>query len=151
MTFQTDNHATPRLIIPALESVYATLSPLVVTYMRIIAGIAFLVHGWPKITNPMGAVGMVESLGFYPGALWSPLLAGTEVFGGMLLVLGLLTRPAAVATSIVLCVTTYFHWIVRSEGFPGAEKSLLWLGLTAYFAVHGGGRYSLDRLIGRQF
>lgn len=37
------------------------------------------------------------------------------------------------------------------DSAAGAEKSLLWLGLTVFFAVHGGGRLSLDRLIGRQF
>lgn len=148
MSFQTND---TRLIIPALGSLYAGLSPLVTTYMRVIAGAAFMVHGWPKINNPMGAVGMVEGLGFYPGAFWAPLLAGTEFIGGLLLLLGLLARPAAVATSIVLCVTTYFHWVANAEGYAGAEKSLLWLGLTLFFAVHGAGRFSLDRLIGRQF
>lgn len=140
-----------RYIIPKLQSLYAALAPLTVLYMRVICGIAFMVHGWPKITNPMGPVGMVESLGFHPGWLWAPLLAATEFLGGLLLVLGLLTRPAAVGTSIVLAVTVYFHWIVQAEGFSGAEKSLLWLGLTLYFAAHGGGKFSADRAIGKQF
>ena len=79
------------------------------------------------------------------------LLAATEFFGGLLLALGLLTRPAAFATSIVLCVTTYFHWVVQAEGFSGAEKSLLWLAITLYFVAHGGGRLSVDRAMGKQF
>ncbi|GHG25862.1 DoxX family protein [Paracoccus aerius] len=145
------NTTNTRLIIPGLQGLYAAVAPLTVLYMRVICGAAFMVHGFPKIMNPMGAVGMVEGLGFTPGWLWSPLLAGTEFLGGLLLVLGLLTRPAAVATSIVLCVTTYFHWVVQAEGFAGAEKSLLWLGLTLYFAAHGGGRLSLDRAWGKQF
>jgi putative oxidoreductase len=94
---------------------------------------------------------MVEGLGFYPGWLWAPLLAATEFFGGLLLALGLLTRPAALATSIVLCVTTYFHWVVQAEGFSGAEKSLLWLAITLYFVARGGGRLSVDRAMGKQF
>lgn len=150
MTDQTTG-ATSALIIPGLRSLYAALSPLSITFMRVIAGLTFIVHGLPKISNPMGAAGMVEGLGFYPGAFWSPLLAGTEFFGGILLLLGLLTRPAAVGTSIILCVTTYFHWVVQGEGFGGAEKSLLWLGLTLYFVAHGGGRWSVDRIIGKQF
>ena len=83
-----------RLIIPKLQGLYAALAPLTVLFMRLIAGITFMVHGWPKILAPMGAVGMVEGLGFYPGWLWAPLLAATEFFGGLLLALGLLTRPA---------------------------------------------------------
>lgn len=142
---------TRGLIVPQLKPLYALLSPISVTYMRVIAGIAFMVHGLPKISNPMGATGMVESIGFHPGWLWSPALAGTEFIGGLLLVLGLLTRPAALATSIVLLVTVYFHWIMKAEGYPGSELSLIWLGITLYFVAHGGGRWSLDRLIGRQF
>lgn len=145
------NTANTRFIIPGLQGLYAALAPATVLYMRLIAGIAFMVHGWPKIMSPMGAVGMVEGLGFHPGWFWSPLLAGTEFFGGLLLALGLLTRPAAFAVSIVLCVTTYFHWVVQAEGFGGAEKSLLWLAITLYFVAHGGGRLSLDRAIGKQF
>ena len=140
-----------RYIIPGLHGLYSALAPLSVLYMRIIAGVAFMVHGWPKINAPMGAVGMVEGLGFYPGWFWAPLLAATEFLGGLFLALGLLTRPAALATSIVLCVTTYFHWDVQAEGFAGAEKSLLWLAITLYFVAHGGGRLSVDRAIGRQF
>lgn len=148
----TDHNTThTRYIIPGLHGLYAALSPLSVLYMRVIAGVCFMVHGWPKINAPMGAVGMVEGLGFYPGWLWAPLLAATEFFGGLLLTLGLLTRPAALATSVVLCVTTYFHWVAQAEGFAGAEKSLLWLAITLYFVAHGGGRFSVDRAIGKQF
>lgn len=146
-----DTTTDTRFIIPKLQGLYAALSPLTVLYMRLIAGIAFMAHGWPKINAPMGAVGMVEGLGFHPGWFWAPLLAATEFFGGLLLTLGLLTRPAAFATSIVLCVTTYFHWVVQGEGFGGAEKSLLWLAITLYFVAHGGGRFSVDRAIGKQF
>lgn len=138
------------LVVPGLGRLYAALAPLAVLYMRLIAGGTFMLHGFPKLMAPMGAAGMVESLGFQPGWFWAPLLAVTEVFGGLLLALGLLTRPAAFATSIVLCVTTYFHWVAQAEGFAGAEKSLLWLAITLYFVAHGGGRLSLDRAIGRQ-
>lgn len=147
----THHDTNTRFIIPGLSGLYAALAPLTVLYMRVIAGVAFMVHGWPKINAPMGAVGMVEGLGFHPGWFWAPLLAATEFFGGLLLALGLLTRPAALATSIVLCVTTYFHWVVQAEGFSGAEKSLLWLAITLYFVAHGGGRLSVDRAIGKQF
>lgn len=144
-------HQSNGLILPQLKPLYGALAPLSVTYMRVIAGIAFMVHGLPKISNPMGAAGMVEGLGFHPGWLWSPALAITEFLGGLLLMLGLLTRPVAVATSIVLLVTVYFHWVAKAEGYAGSELSLIWLGITLYFVAHGGGRWSLDRIIGRQF
>lgn len=147
------NHGQPTetpYVIPQLRYVYDLLAPLSVLYMRVIAGIAFMAHGWPKIQNPTGAAGMVESLGFHPGWLFSITLSVTEFFGGLLLILGLLTRPVAVATSFVLLVTVYFHWIAKAEGYAGSELSLIWLGITLYFVAHGGGRLSLDRVIGRQ-
>lgn len=147
MSLRPDTH----YIIPSLGSVYAALSPYAETLMRIIAGLLLIVHGTPKIMNPFGATGMVESLGFYPGAFWSPLLSCTEFFGGILLTIGLLTRPAAFATMIVLLVTVYFHWIFRGEGLAGAEKSILWASILFYFVVHGGNRYSVDARLGKEF
>lgn len=47
----------------------------------------------------MKLVGMVESLGFVPGAFWAVLLAAKEFIRGILLVVGLLTRPAALAAT----------------------------------------------------
>ncbi|SEN58668.1 putative oxidoreductase [Paracoccus alcaliphilus] len=146
------NNDEARLILPGLQSLYSALSPLVVLYMRVIAGIAFMAHGWPKMaTLPTGPVGMVEGLGFPAAGLFAPLLALTEFVGGALLVAGLLTRPVALAQSFVLLVTVYAHWIAWDEGYSGAETSLLWLGLMLYFAVHGAGRFSVDRVIGKQF
>ena len=94
---------------------------------------------------------MVEGLGFYPGVFWSPLLAVTEFFGGILLALGLLTRPAAFAGMIVLLVTVWFHWVTMGQGFSGAEKSILWAAIFFYFVIRGGNRHSVDAKLGKEF
>jgi putative oxidoreductase len=117
----------------------------------VIAGGFLAIHGSGKIVNPLGAAEMVEGLGFYPGTLWSPLLAATEFFGGILIALGLLTRPAAFAGMIVLLVTVWFHWITAGQGFSGAEKSILWAAILAFFAVRGGNRQSVDARLGKAF
>ncbi len=57
----------------------------------------------------MGLSGFVESLGFWPGWFFSPLLAITNFVGGLLIVLGFLTRPAALANAFMLLVTYWFH------------------------------------------
>lgn len=142
---------TRRLIIPALGGLYSGLRDAAETLLRVVAGLALVTHGAGKIVNPFGATGMVESLGFHPGVLWSPLLAATEFFGGILIALGLLTRPASVAAAIVLLVTVYFHWIVRAEGYGGAEKSILWAAIFIFFAIRGANRHSVDARIGREF
>lgn len=140
----------PRLIAPALEPIYIRLEPWAETILRVVAAIALIVHGFPKILAPMGAVGMVEGIGFYPGFIWAPALAATEFFGGVLLLLGLLTRPAAFAALIVLLTTVWFHWVHLGQGYAGAELSILWSGILFFFVAKGGNRHSLGTLIGRQ-
>ncbi|WP_312419026.1 DoxX family protein [Shinella sp.] len=143
--------ARPRLIIPKLGGLYAALHESAETILRVAAGLLLVTHGYGKIMNPFGAVGMVESLGFYPGFFWSPLLAATEFFGGILVAIGLFTRPAAFASMIVLAVTVYFHGVVKAEGLMGAEKSILWTLIFLFFAVRGANSHSVDAKLGRQF
>ena len=107
------SNVTPHnsLLIPTLGRLYSRLDASAETLLRVICGLLLVTHGLPKMMNPFGTIGMVESLGFYPGALWSPLLAATEFFGGLFLALGLLTRPAPSATTIFLLVTVWFNWL----------------------------------------
>ncbi|MCM2473694.1 DoxX family protein [Rhizobium sp. CG5] len=140
-----------RLIIPALAPVYGSGYVTVETILRVVAGLLLVTHGYGKILDPMGAVGMVEGLGFYPGVFWSPLLAATEFFGGILVAIGLFTRPAAFAATIVLLVTVYFHGVVQAQGLAGAEKSILWTAIFLFFAFRGGNAQSVDARLNRVF
>ena len=140
-----------RLIVPQAAPLYAAGHETVETVLRLAAGLLLVTHGYGKIINPFGAAGMVESLGFYPGVIWSPLLAATEFFGGILVAIGLFTRPAAFASAIVLLVTVYFHGIVKAEGLAGAEKSILWTAIMLFFAIRGGNRHSVDARLNRTF
>ncbi|MES0195745.1 DoxX family protein [Mesorhizobium sp. M0011] len=150
MSASTDN---PRnaLIIPALGRVYAALHDGAETVLRVVAGGFLAIHGSQKITHPFGAAEMVEGLGFYPGALWSLLLACTEFFGGIFIAIGFLTRPAAFAGLFVLLVTVWFHWVTMGQGYSGAEKSLLWAAILLFFVIRGGNRHSVDARIGKAF
>ena len=140
-----------RLIIPVFGRLSSSLHDGVETLLRVIAGGFLTIHGSQKITNPFGAAEMVEGLGFYPGAFWSLLLSCTEFFGGILIAIGLLTRPAAFAGMFVLLVTVWFHWITVGQGFSGAEKSLLWAAILLFFVIRGGNRQSVDARIGKAF
>jgi putative oxidoreductase len=137
-----DRTTTPRLIIPALGGLYAKLHDAAETLLRLVAGLALVTHGAGK---------MVEGLGFYPGVFWSPLLAATEFFGGILIAVGFLTRPAALAATIVLLVTVWFHWITMGQGYSGAEKSIIWAAIFIFFAIRGANRHSVDAKIGKAF
>jgi Predicted membrane protein len=146
-----DSAVRSKLIVPALAPLYTSTDQIVETILRVTAGVLLVTHGMMKIVNPFGAVGMVESLGFYPGVFWSPLLATTEFFGGILVAIGLFTRPASFAAMVVLLVTVYFHGIVRAEGLAGAEKSILWSAVFLFFAIRGGNRHSVDARLSRTF
>ncbi len=141
----------PPLLIPALGCLYRPLWTLAETLLRLVAGGVLVTHGWPKIQDPTATIGMVEGLGFHPGALWSWLLALTEFAGGCCIAIGLLTRPAALAAAFVLLVTVYFHWIVQAQGFQGAQFSIVWAAIMVFFTIRGANRHSVDALIGRQF
>lgn len=147
----TTERSRNRLLIPAMGNIYSALHDLAETLLRVVAGGFLVIHGSQKIVDPFGAAGMVEGLGFYPGTFWSPLLSVTEFFGGILIAIGFLTRPAAFAGMIILLVTVWFHWIVQGQGFSGAEKSLLWAAVLFFFVIRGGNRQSVDAHLGRAF
>lgn len=151
MSDVTRSVPSQRLIIPALGGIYSSLHDFAETLLRVVAGLALVTHGAGKIVDPFGAAGMVESLGFHPGALWSLLLSCTEFFGGILIALGLLTRPASLAALVVLLVTVWFHWVTMDQGYAGAEKSILWAAIFFFFLIRGGNSQSVDARIGRAF
>lgn len=146
-----DANTRDSLVLPFLGPIYRLLAGPAETLLRVICGIALVVHGLPKIMDPFGAAGMVESIGFWPGWLWSVLLAVGEFGSGVLLIVGFLTRPAAVVATIILLVTVYFHWVQLGQGWEGSEKSILWAAVTIFFAVNGARTISVDRILGRQF
>ncbi|MBT9384404.1 DoxX family protein [Pseudooceanicola sp. CBS1P-1] len=147
MTTQTNR---PALLIPALAPVYAVAAPLAQLWMRVMCGAALMMHGWPKITNPLGATDMVAGIGFAPAWAWSVALSVTEFGGGLLLLLGLATRFAAAGVTVILLTTVLFHWSLLGQGYKGAELSLIWSAVTIYFVANGGGRFALDRLLKRE-
>ncbi len=99
------------LIIPALAPVYAALAqPMAWSVFRLAVGGTLAFEGWPKIMAPLSQVGFVENLGFYPGWLWSPFLAGLQFFGGIMIAVGLFTRPIALANAVMLAITLWFHF-----------------------------------------
>ncbi len=103
------DHET-RLILPVFRPVYHYVAePLAWLVLRVLTGALLVVEGWPKIQAPFAMAGFTEGLGLWPGMLWSPALAVLQFGGGILLVLGLFTRPVALACGLMLAVTLWFH------------------------------------------
>ncbi len=150
----------PRPIIPALTPLYAKLSRLSYPLIRAATGLTLMPHGAQKLFGWFGGYGLeatggffAQNLGLEPGLFWAALVGGTEFFGGLLLVLGLLTRPAALAVAILMAVAVLtvhlpngFFWTAGGYEYP-----LLWGLIALAIAFKGGAGLSLDRALGREF
>ncbi len=154
-----DNSAT-RTIIPALDPLYQSLTPLSLPMIRFFTGLFIMPHGAQKLFGWFGGYGLDGTGGFFagklglePGVFWAALVGCTEFFGGLLLAIGLLTRPAAAGIAIVLLSAAYL--VHFPNGFfsanGGYEYTLLWALLALVFVVRGGGEMSVDKKIGREF
>jgi putative oxidoreductase len=86
----------------ALRSLYSTHGPRAVILIRVLAGVVFLSEGTQKFLLPAElGMGRFEKIGIpYPDLL-APFVGGCEISGGILLLLGLLTRPAS---GLLLCI-----------------------------------------------
>ncbi|SMF40855.1 putative oxidoreductase [Tistlia consotensis] len=146
-----------RLIIPALGGLYGALAPLADLIVRVTVGFLLIPHGSQKLFGLFGGGGLegtaqfLASTGFTPGLFWAVLIGCTEFFGGLCLVLGLLTRPAAAAVTVFMAVAVFHHWPVWFWPQGGLEMPLLWGLMALSILIRGGGRFSLDAAIGREF
>jgi putative oxidoreductase len=148
----------PRYYIPALEPIYQSLDRFALPLLRIAMGVILIPHGCQKLFAWFGGRGLdafavtFSNLGYKPGLFWAILVGSTEALGGLLLALGLFTRPAALAVVIFMCNAIYW---TSARGFfwtqGGSEYSILILVVALVFLIRGGGEYSIDRAIGREF
>jgi putative oxidoreductase len=145
-----------KLIVPKLGGIYWHVAPLGYAFMRIVIALVFLQGGVEKLFLGGAdriAAGNITKLGLSFPYAWAWTVAGLDFFGSILLGLGLFTRP--VAAAFLVEVTVISFGIAAPRGFfwttNGAEITLLMAFTFIGFVFGGGGRYSVDRLIGREF
>ncbi|MFK7605809.1 MULTISPECIES: DoxX family protein [unclassified Pseudomonas] len=127
------------------------------TLLRIFVGIIFAAHGSQKLFGWLGGGGLagtaqwMESIGLAPGTLMALLSGGTEFFGGLALIVGLLARPAALGLSFTLLVAIFSVHIHNGLFMAnnGYEFALALLGGTLAVLIEGAGKLSFDRAIAR--
>lgn len=144
-----------RLIIPALAGIYRGLAPFSYAAMRFSAGAVLLPHGVQKVAF-LPIHRFADNIGQH--GLPMPLFLAyctfvAESVGAACLMLGLFTRIAAAMIWIEMAVIiTVFQW---HFGYfwtnRGIEYALLWWLLCTAIIFRGGGRYSLDHLLGKEF
>jgi putative oxidoreductase len=134
------------------DSFYGKWAPRVLSLLRIIAGFLLIQHGAQKLFGvlvPPSAPGAPQSHGTFTLLSLMGVSGILEFFGGLLIILGLFTRPAAFILSGLLAVAYFMghapggFWPVLNRG----ELAVLYSFVFLYLAAAGGGEWSLDRLI----
>ena len=153
------------LVLPQLAGLYQALGPLTEALLRVAVGLAMVPHGlrmtfgfFPTTGQPLRNIGMLadylDRQGYRPGKVLALAISTTQLVCGPLVALGLFTRLAAVPVVLFLLVTNIERWRVGKYFWNqlGLEYTLMWTVAALYFLTHGGGAYSLDRLLmGREF
>jgi|HubBroStandDraft_6_1064221.scaffolds.fasta_scaffold502947_2 putative oxidoreductase len=144
---------TPKLMIPALEGVYSWAGEVGYLLLRMTAGL-MLIYPHVAMKLAMGpeavAAKVMASRGIEPALPAAYLVIGVEILGIVCLTLGLLTRPVALLLVIEFLVIVKVHAVSGWAGAGGAEFPFLWLMVLILIMLRGGGRYSLDRVLGRE-
>jgi len=125
----------------------APYEPQLLSVLRFMSGLLLLQHGTGKYLNvPVGPMN-----GASPFTM-SGAAGVIELIGGALLVVGLFTRPVAFIVSGMTAVA-YFYAHAPRGFFPilnGGELAVLYCFVFLYLAAAGGGRWSIDWLLGRK-
>lgn len=137
--------------------------------IRLMVGAVFLVEGIQKFLYPsMRGVGRFEKMGFPEANFFGNFVGFFEVLAGILLLLGLYTRGAAIITLIIMSVAIVVTKIpiglgesfgpfvlrdLKTYGFWSMAHEMrtdfaMWLG-SFFLIIKGGGKWSLDRYLTR--
>ena len=144
-----------RLIFPGLAGLYRCGSPYAYAFMRFATGAVLVPHGIQKVffAEISRYAANIGGKGLPFPELLAYLTFFAESVGAICLAIGLFTRVAAAMIWIeMLVIIIVFQW---QFGYfwtnRGVEYALLWFLLCTAIFFRGGGRYSVDRLIGKEF
>jgi putative oxidoreductase len=114
--------------------------------LRVVAGVALAwAHGLGKVPPSENFVNRVAAMGMPAPELFAWLAGFAELGGGLLLAIGLLTRP--VAALLVLHFVVVVFLAHSGDPFRSRELALLFGTIAGLLLFSGAGRYSVDRLI----
>jgi putative oxidoreductase len=143
---------------------FQTLAPFADALLRVAAGLALVPHGLRNTFGFFPNTGVraldlktlalqLDESGYRPGKFWAPAISATQLVGGPLIALGLFTREAALVALVFLVVANVERWRVGRYFWNqlGLEYTLMWTIVMFYVFIHGGGLYSLDHVLGRNF
>jgi len=120
-----------------------------VTVLRVVTGVSMSTHGYAKIFGG----GMekftsgVSEMGFPAPELFAWSAALSELVGGICLALGLGTRISAFLIASTMVVAAFVRH--AADPFQRKELAILYLAVSIYFLLSGGGRWALDIFLSR--
>ena len=144
-----------------LKRLMGTTEDVSLTTLRVVLGVVFLAHGAQKMLGWFGGYGFHGTMGFFthmgmPAAV-AFLIICTEFFGGLGLIVGLLTRIAALGIAGLMIGAIFMvhlpngffmNWMGKQKG-EGIEYHLLVLAMAAALLLRGAGAFSLDRALSK--
>lgn len=128
------------MIFPPPPSTPASVGLLVV---RGFAGVAMALHGWGKIQDPFHWMDKADNP---PPAVFQMLAAVAEFFGGLGLVVGLLSVIASFGIVCTMLVAIQHH-LAKGDPFGKWELAAVYLSIAILVLLSGPGQLSLDALI----
>lgn len=141
-----------------LRTVFSSNNSVANVVLRVPVGIILAAHGGQKLFAWFGGYGLegtgqwMESIGLAPGFVMALLAGSAEFFGGIALILGLLTRPAAALSAFTMVVAIFS--VHGSNGLfmsnNGYEFALALLAATVALAIQGAGSFSLDAVVSKK-
>ena len=141
-------------------NLFSTDPDWTLTAIRVIPGVVFFAHGAQKVLGWFGGAGLKQTLRTMHEFLGLPVPLAfvavmSEFLGGLGLIVGLLSRVAAVGICLTMLSAIalvhwrfglFMNWLGDRKGH-GFEYHLLAIGLTIAIIVRGSGALSLDRLL----
>lgn len=126
--------------------------------LRVPVGIIFMAHGAQKLFGWFGGYGLegtgqwMASIGLGPGVLMAFLAGSAEFFGGLFILFGLLTRPAAASLAVTMLVAIFaVHFenglFMSNNGY---EFGLALLAASVSLAFSGAGKAAIDETIAKK-
>jgi len=143
-----------------LRKLISTDNDSATAILRFVLGVIFFAHGAQKMLGWFGGYGFSGTMAFFTDVMHIPVLFAflaltAEFFGGLGLILGFLTRIAALGIFFNMVVAIamvhyrfgfFMNWTGAQKG-EGFEYHLLVLAITAFLMIRGAGAVSIDRVL----
>lgn len=146
-----------RLFLTYWDRFLPWLQTLPALLTRMMVGFGFYVTGSGKLEHPENIVEFFKSLGIPYPELQAPFVSHLEYYGGILLMLGILTRPVSAllsGTMVVALLTAdkadfLATWSKDADKVPAEITAFVYLVFLLWLFVTGGGLLSLDALLSK--